>query len=382
MKTGNIYRKLDELNDTEGAAQRARIGLDLDKAKADDDGQPPELVDALGLCMLRMGAFNQKRMAEWAAACAGTPGCRPVAGPAASHLPSSAAEIAHFRRWLREADKGEHGRGTPEERKRVAEGRPKMFAGASYQVQSCTKWFDYLGKWLSPKENPSPGKLNLQTAARKLWESKTWLEANEVVIRLPGIGNFTGAQGLLRMLYGVFRGDTTKLFNKDFDQNSMKYQCLSGNGPVTAVQGNTAKGKMGPGLWGGGKDVHEAIAWLVDNADAELARLGLDLPYLAERDSSGAWQRVALTGIDMEHSLCYFSRLMRARNKFADHAAVAERLHELLLPEIAARTLPRLSVKEYAGRDVPQLSASDDAAKQEAMAWYRSDSPAQPRRRV
>ena len=84
----------------------------------------------------------------------------------------------------------------------------------------------------------------------------------------------------------------------------------------------------------------------------------------------------------MEHSLCYFSRLMRARNKFADHAAVAERLHELLLPEIAARTLPRLSVKEYAGRDVPQLSASDDAAKQEAMAWYRSDSPAQPRRRV
>ena len=48
VKTGNIYRKLDELNDTEGAAQRARIGLDLDKAKA-DDGQPPELVDALGL---------------------------------------------------------------------------------------------------------------------------------------------------------------------------------------------------------------------------------------------------------------------------------------------------------------------------------------------
>ena len=66
------------------------------------------------------------------------------------------------------------------------------------------------------------------------------------MIRLPGIGNFTGAQGLLRMLYGVFRGDTTKLFSKDFDQNSMKYQCLSGNGPVTAVQGNTAKESGAP----------------------------------------------------------------------------------------------------------------------------------------
>ena len=73
----------------------------------------------------------------------------------------------------------------------------------------------------------------------------------------------------------------------------------------------------------------------------EFERLGLVFPYLAERTettatttsdtSSGGrqeekvkveveeeWQRKKLAAIDMEHSLCYFCRLLRSRKAFAE----------------------------------------------------------------
>ena len=73
----------------------------------------------------------------------------------------------------------------------------------------------------------------------------------------------------------------------------------------------------------------------------EFERLGLAFPYLAERTettatttsdtSSGGrqeekvkveveeeWQRKKLAAIDMEHSLCYFCRLLRSRKAFAE----------------------------------------------------------------
>ena len=49
---------------------------------------------------------------------------------------------------------------------------------------------------------------------------------------IAGIGNFTGAQGLLRLLYGLFRGKTELLFCADFDTDTMMWECKFGNGPV------------------------------------------------------------------------------------------------------------------------------------------------------
>ena len=72
----------------------------------------------------------------------------------------------------------------------------------------------------------------------------------------------------------------------------------------------------------------------------EFERLGLAFPYLAERtetttssssSNTGSgerqeqkvkveeeWQRKKLAAIDMEHSLCYFCRLLRSRKAFAE----------------------------------------------------------------
>jgi hypothetical protein len=89
----------------------------------------------------------------------------------------------------------------------------------------------------------------------------------------------------------------------------------------------------------------------------EFERLGLAFPYLAERTettatttsdtSSGGrqeekveveeeWQRKKLAAIDMEHSLCYFCRLLRSRKAFAERGTpVRTRLtitHLICLP--------------------------------------------------
>ena len=61
-KTGNVYRHLDEANDIVGAAQRGQIGLKLEECVAGT--QPPHLADALGMCMLVMGAFNPVRQEQ------------------------------------------------------------------------------------------------------------------------------------------------------------------------------------------------------------------------------------------------------------------------------------------------------------------------------
>ena len=56
-------------------------------------------------------------------------------------------------------------------------------------------------------------------------------------------------------------------------------------------------------------EVVARIVWLAKNADAEFAKLGLAFPYQVEDG------RRALTAVDMEHSLCYFSRYMLAHDR-------------------------------------------------------------------
>eukprot|EP01051_Picozoa_sp_SAG22_P026828 SAG22_NODE_8673_length_637_cov_1.633829_1_plen_88_part_10 len=88
-------------------------------------------------------------------------------------------------------------------------------------------------------------------------------------MRLAGIKDFTGPQGLLRLLFGIFRGDTHKLFCADFDRATMQSECKFGNGPISSVIG----------LWDRKKDVLQGIQWLVANADREFKRLRLPFPY-------------------------------------------------------------------------------------------------------
>ena len=123
------------------------------------------------------------------------------------------------------------------------------------------------------------------------------------------------------------------------------WECKFGNGPIAVVQGKPGRQS---GLWNGKKDVLEGIQWLAANAEREFDRLGLQFPYLAESCSAeGKWARKRMTAIDMEHSLCYFSRLLRARKTFEARPKLLQRLHDLILPKVKDRCVSKPSLHAH-----------------------------------
>lgn len=81
-----------------------------------------------------------------------------------------------------------------------------------------------------------------------------------MVRQLGSVGSFIGAQGLIRLLYGLFNGDLSKLFWENFDQTSLKYQCHWGNGPEYTIRGTDC---VPTAMWHRGKDIKDALRWLV-----------------------------------------------------------------------------------------------------------------------
>ena len=69
-----------------------------------------------------------------------------------------------------------------------------------------------------------------------------------------------------------------------------------------------------------------------------IAKLGLAFPYQVEDG-----QRRALTAVDMEHSLCYFSRYMLAHDKL--RAAGAATVYKILSGPVTNKDCPRPSIK-------------------------------------
>jgi hypothetical protein len=120
--------------------------------------------------------------------------------------------------------------------------------------------------------------------------------------QLDGVGNYTGAQALLQLLHGVFRGDAAKCFTPTFELASMRDWCAYGPGPETSCEQifNVPK-----------KQTLAAIRWLQVHQKEQFERLGLKFPYLLDADG----QPRLLAATDFEHSLCYFSRYLNTRDE-------------------------------------------------------------------
>ena len=59
------------------------------------------------------------------------------------------------------------------------------------------------------------------------------------------------------------------------------------------------------------------IAWLAEHAEVEFEKRGLSFPYQVNKDGG----RRRLTAVDLEHSLCYFSRYLAAHDKLGEEGA-------------------------------------------------------------
>ena len=150
---------------------------------------------------------------------------------------------------------------------------------------------------------------------------------------LGGAGPFVGGQALLTFAYGVCKEDFTK-FAPRLDVGTMADYCSYGGGPKSMILA----------LWKA-KGLNEAevvarIVWLAKNANSEFAKLGLAFPYQVEDG-----RRRALTAVDMEHSLCYFSRYLSAHDKL--RAAGAATVYKILSGPVTNKDCPRPSIKWF-----------------------------------
>ena len=168
---------------------------------------------------------------------------------------------------------------------------------------------------------------------------------------LGGAGPFVGGQALLTFAYGVCKEDFSR-FAPRLDVGTMADYCSYGPGPK----------KMILKLWKA-KGLNEAevvarIVWLAKNADAEFAKLGLAFPYQVEDG-----RRRALTAVDMEHSLCYFSRyLWRTTNCGPPAPPPSTRCSRALSPTRIAPAPPSSGSRASRRTRRPTAAATGSAA--------------------
>ena len=330
VKTGNAYRHLDTGDQLEGRAFRKLVGV--------PEGQRPtdaQFVQLLMLSLLGMAWFNSERMLEWAAEArgAGWAAGWDAAEAEAAALPCSKKEGLAFARWLVKNGPGFK--------------KPSMFTGCGNRAQGSGPWSDALHAWLTPADAEAGPASLLEAVARKVRAARTWEEANLAVQArhggLPLMGPYNAAQGLLTLLHGVCGGDCTHCFDASFDVASMRVWCGFGPGPITSIQE----------IFGGGgsdKETLSGIRRLQRMADDKFDELGLAFPYLLEED--GKTPR-PLSCVDLEHSLCYFSRLLsilypKKGKGMAPTLREQEALHKLLAKPMRDRRIPRWTIKELA----------------------------------
>ena len=273
--SGNAYRHLD--TDDHVVSKQLREHVSLEEGARPTDEQ---LERVLPVVLLRVAGFNEQRMAEALA------DIRKVNVKTAMLVlgPTNAEEGRHLAKLLGQVAK-------TEARKRPM--NPKWLAGGASQVQSFASWSKAFTEWYQVG-----GSKSIKAAVAALRQATCWQEANgrlETILR--NVGPYTGAQGLCTLLFGVLGGDPTLLFGKEYKTDgpgSMLEWCGNGPGPAESINL----------IFGKGVGTLEGIRRLRDGAAEAFERLGLEFPYLGEAGGEGR----PLTCVDLEHSLCYFSR--------------------------------------------------------------------------
>ena len=312
-KWGNACRYLDSGDRVTGAFVRAKLehlGLAL--------GSPEGIAAALSMCVVEMDAWRVDFLRSWTAQ---TPGdwFRMAKGQMKGlNLPAGREEVKNFVSFARRVMRNEDG----------------PFFSGSYQVQG--------RRLVDPRMRPEGKKAyyeerlkQIDSVVAELENAKTWEEAIMAVRLLGGAGPFVGGQALLTFLYGVCEGDVSR-FAPSLDVGTMIDYCTYGGGPKRMVER----------LWRvPGESVrlreHEVVArisWLAKNAEAEFAQLGLAFPYQVKNG-----QRRTLTAVDMEHSLCYFSRYLAGYEGLKEAGAAT--VYRMLAGPVTNKECPRPSIK-------------------------------------
>ena len=378
---GNAYRHLDTGTKADGKKFRDMVGL-----AADARPNKAQLESLLLLCFLHMAGFNSDNCRKWAVAVRGKEDTRPP-------LPRDKEEALSFADFIETWERLSKWHDGPNPDCPL----PKLCAGAGNQVQGGVKWAaalrmffgaskkevgngccavapEQLARWKrvlkvptawEPGDGRCAGSINpkkytlaktsalLSDVARDVRGAASWRAANQAAQALYCVGDYTGAQGLCTLLFGVC-SSAEQLFDNPVDATAdMATCCFTGPGPVDSIKRIF-----------GEKNTLKGIQWLQSHQQAEFKRLSLAFPYLV---GEGGAPRL-LSAVDFEHSLCYFSRYMGIQAKFAGPggAAKIKELHSLLIDAIKKRRVRRWKIAEL--RDHSVEGALADAKKRLAAA--------------
>ena len=297
---GNAYRHLDSEDHVDGAELLNFVGADLNSRPSDK-----QLAAMLIPCVLRCAGFNEQLMTDFF-------GRKGVLA-----APMKREEALDFAKEMQRLAPRDH----PDRPK-----DPSWFQGGASQVQGFGKWATAFNSWFV---KPSGKGNTLHEVVTDLRAASTWEEANLIVQRLKCIGPYSAGQGLCTLAFGAYKGDAAKMFGDSYDPASIRTFCGFGPGPADSIEQ----------LFGSEKKTLEGIRELVETADDTFRRLELPFPYLMEPDGTAR----PLGCVDIEHSLCYFSRYL----------AIKEQLGSAANEEKLWRSVRRPSRKGV-GKAVPQ----------------------------
>lgn len=160
-----------------------------------------------------------------------------------------------------------------------------------------------------------------RAAAADLQSALTWRDAIAAITSIPGVGPYFGGQALCGLyLCFVQQDDTpdtpfrTRLMPR-LEPASLRTFASPGPGPIRAMERIFGRAT-------GGSD-EDKMAWLAGHAAELFEWAELDFPWEADASAPGGAR--PLSAVDVEHSLCYFSRLEKARESLG---TAAKPLHD------------------------------------------------------
>ena len=338
--------------------------------------------------MLNMGGFKESvvRAGMWAVAKtkeekATVARWKKKNFPTKAWLPSTDLERGLMRRWL-----------AREHRKGPGQHRAVAFH-PNFQSQGFGKWADGLGdkgswKWA-----------HVEQVAQEVRGAKSWASALDSLKTLSNVGEYTAAQGLCGLYFGVYGGNEGLFVDHHVAVDESMLDCTdAGPGPkrVMGTQREKKGGKKGPrevmfpelGPGGdvdtGGKTRTQAgFSKLVAGQVQGLRELGLldTFPFLQEkragmqraagegkgvgkgrkggkgkkRGGGGEGVRLMST-VDFEHSLCYFHRYLQSMKTLTEEGAKAmyDRFHA------PGEGIRKQSIKTFEGKKLEGVDAYCD----------------------
>ena len=337
---GNAYRHLDSGTHLVGQAVRLVVGGNVDSDP--NEWSNEQIARALLMCVLNGAGFVeatvQECFPEWKDI--------PVEKfPMRARLPSTVEEVKKFGGWLRK----QH---TAEQNEKGSAFSP-LFSGRSQDVGR-NKWANYLTRNSVNKHRWTDFNYLTTVVVPTIQNANTWIDGLNALMTMNGAGQYVGGQAFCDIFFGVW-GSKPGLFKyHDRVCASMEDETGAGPGPRRSLEDifNLSKKFMNKD-----EELILGLKGLTERIPHEFQKLRIDFPYLSSKednDDDDGSKIVAvrlLSCVDLEHSMCYFHRYLKAKRSLGEIGmkALNERFTSEKFQHVKRQPIKKFSKLKHSG---------------------------------